>query len=183
MTRSRPATRRERTVLSRGCLPPGSLARSMRMPGSIGSVSSRPARPRRPARRPRLCPPAGASRATAGSPSSTGLVGRLNRLLPQLIVAWEPWTTRSTGLAGSARVMSASRLPGTRTRPTPLVPRPRCRPRWAAAASDRPSQRRGGDIVVVFRRCGALHGIGAAPTPPTEERCRDGNRQEGQAHR
>jgi hypothetical protein len=41
----------------------------------------------------------------------------------------------------------------------------------------------GGDGVVVFGRSGALHGIGAAPTPPTEERCRDGNRQEGQAHR
>jgi len=51
---------------------------------------------------------------------------------------------------------------------------------WAAGASDRPSQR---GVVVVFRRCGALHGIGAAPSPPTEERCRDGNRQEGQAHR
>jgi hypothetical protein len=50
------------------------------------------------------------------------MVGRLNRLLPQLIVARDPSTTRSTGLAGSARVMSASSLPETSTRPgSPMV--------------------------------------------------------------
>jgi hypothetical protein len=50
------------------------------------------------------------------------MVGRLNRLLPQVIAARAPSTTTSTGFDGRARVMSASRRPETSTRPaSPIV--------------------------------------------------------------
>ncbi len=116
----------------------------------------------------------------------------ISRCSPEMIPAVTLFRTRagcrSPPPGCPPRAGSAGSGPRAGRAGTTAPPRHRQRGPTAAAVpgSRRPRQSAaawGGDVVVVFERSGALHGIGAAPTPPTEERCRDGNRQEGQAHR
>ena len=98
---------------------------SILMPVSAGSVSSRPAAIA-------TWPMAEASASLPTDPASGGISGsvgysssgsrtRVKVALPHLSVARVPSVTRSTGLAGSDRTISASRRPETRTAPSSSV--------------------------------------------------------------